>query len=140
MDKKVENENRKSEEELTKENSDEIKKKQEIEEEMEPKDKTYDQLGLIFFIGFIFCVFYIIFSQLMGLYPFQIEGELIGGTFIGSGRIFLANPVLLYIIYWIGLAFLLLGFYRIKWEPQLIILIGIIGALIFFAFFIRIYY
>ena len=132
---------KKVEEEPADENENDFKKNADYNKENEEENKEYDKIMLIFFIGFLFCVFYIVFGQVTGLYPFQLEGEWYAGSFIGTGRIFLANPLLLYVIYWIALACLLLGFYRSKWlNWELITLIGIIGGLLFFIFFIRIYY
>ncbi|MHA1784047.1 MAG: hypothetical protein ACTSVE_02510 [Candidatus Helarchaeota archaeon] len=116
------------------------KKKQGLNGEIKSEESHVDYLSLVFFIGFLCCVFYFIFGLLIGLYPFQTEGEWIGGTFIGSGAVFVANAPLLYILYWSGFICLLLGFYRIKWDPKIIVLIGILGTLIFFVFFIKIFY
>ena len=131
---------KKVEEEPLDENENDFKKKDDISKDKEKENKEYDKIALIFFLGFLFCVFYIVFGQVTGLYPFQLEGEWYGGSFIGTGRILLVNPILLYIIYWIALACLLLGFYRLKWDWEIITLIGILGGLLFFIFFIRIYY
>jgi len=127
------------------ENTESDKKGKESEEEFETAEKVVsdaikvDLLRYIFFIGFLSSVFYITVGQLLGMYPFVPEGEWIGESFIGTGLILLANPPLLYGIYWIGLVCLLLGLYRIDWDWYLVLSVLVFGAAIFFAFFIQIY-
>ena len=127
------------------ENTESDKKGKDSEDENETEEiivtdaiKVY-LFTYICFIGFLSCLFYVVVGQLFGMYPFVPEGEWIGESFVGSGLILLANPPLLYAIYWIGLVCLALGFYRLKWDWYLILSVLIFGAAIFFAFFIPVY-
>ncbi len=113
--------------------------KDESDNEIKTDAIKIDLLTYIGFIGFLSCVFYIAVGQFLGMYPFVPDGEWVGESFIGSGVILLANPPLLYAIYWIGLLCLALGLYRIKLEWYLVLSVAVFGAAIFFAFFIQIY-
>ena len=110
-----------------------------INKQIETDAIKVDLIMYACFIGFLSCIFWITVGQLTGMYPFVPEGYWIGESFIGTGVVLLVNPPLLYAIYWIGVACLIGGLYRLKWDWYLLVAIAVFGAAIFFAFFIQIY-
>jgi len=109
------------------------------EEEMSEKEgeifKT-DALGFVSFLTFILIVFFLLFSWWNGSYPFTAVPSYSIIGFLKGYIVVLQDYITFYVLYWISLACLIIGLWRYKYEWWLFTLIGILGAMMFFMFFV----
>lgn len=123
-------------------NDEENEQDEQLEEEKEvgieePKKEAHkvDALGFFCFLIFVCVVFFLLTSYWLGAYPFTTTPiySMIG-AFVGYQVIF-DDKVVFQILYGVAYGTLLIGLWRYKYEPWLIILVAILGAMLFFMFF-----
>jgi len=142
-DKKVENVE--DLEKIKEEINAEIGRKGNIEEDeaVQGEEKTslkeellVDAFGFACFLTFVLIIFFLLFSYIEGTYPFTIVPTYnIIGYNLGYIPV-LQDYLVFYILYWVTLGCLLLGLWRYNYEWWLILLMGILGTMLFFMFFV----